>query len=854
MESGDLLAERRQQWSNQGFDADAIAAHLENLGGNISESVIRLENAMVTALSLRQKVANWPTQWPERDELLEILRNPTNLQAGERKWREVIANRRPWVFTAEDSRHSWSREGRSEELNQWLERLEAIDESMTPYSNDVISAIENVSPINYIEEVVSNLEQRQIRRTGILEEMVEHLRQERGWAMTALSGNLQERYREVDRIQEMDTTLGNIEEVVDEVISIYDADVGKNILHKATLAQKMEDSTKLKTIQENAEQIGADYTTRLADISAWLKKLRENGLHINAPEHPQPSDLLNLEKQVEDVEKRVVRLNESWIKLDSLLTLFPESAGDAIALQGQVERVESVEKLLAVLETRRDEREQQSRARLNSWRDSGFEVEPLETLLNNRPRTGWLAIDEHAKKIQVCKQILATIESIDVSFDGAGEVDDWRTRITSIDVDSDDYELIQEGVTKRLRRNRWHREKLDAARITMATLWPAEINPHDLALSEYEKIIISLESGESVVKIARKSTENRVDRLLSATIAELDMWRQEGWDVSALDELVERDHVELWIQLPNLREAISNQNYLIERLLRLPLERDKNLLQDVVENSARPDQLTRLNDSIPELAKHLSALPAKDSRKINLFSPTTPRVFAKLHPLKPVLQPVIESEKPVKRKVTETVETLQTKPAKMVPTPTEIQSSVSLKTDDGDSIITTPDAPTVKWDEDVDSTGSQLDLDDSTWKGLRQKIGIPMNNSPRDVRVQRLARLCGLLQPNNGEHSESELRLISRLDKVADQLQQWTVQRLERRHCSLEGNLADTSQRLAEKLDEIPGPGFNLPRDTDETELPNVGDIEAISEQVGRLEATAKIPFVKMKDVANANA
>jgi hypothetical protein len=310
----------------------------------------------------------------------------------------------------------------------------------------------------------------------------------------------------------------------------------------------------------------------------------------------------------------------------------------------------------------------------------------------------------------------------------------------------------------------------------------------------------------------------------------------------------------LWIQLPNLREAISNQNYLIERLLRLPLERDKNLLQDVVENSARPDQLTRLNDSIPELAKHLSALPAKDSRKINLFTPTVPRVFAKLHPLKPVLQPVIESEKPVKRKVTETVETLQTKPAKMVPIPTEVQSSVSLKTDDGDSIITTPDAPTVKWDEDVDSESSQLDLDDSTWKGLRQKIGIPMDNSPRDVRVQRLARLCGLLQPNNGEHSESELRLISRLDKVADQLQQWTVQRLERRHCSLEGNLADTSQRLAEKLDEIPGPGFNLPRDTDETELPNVGDIEAISEQVRRLEATAKIPLAKMKDVANANA
>lgn len=854
MESGDLLAERRQRWSNQGFDADAITSHLENLGGNISESVIRLENAMATALSLCQKVANWPTQWPEREELLNILRDPTNLQSGERKWREVISKRRPWVFTAEESRHSWSREGRSTELNQWLERLEAIDESMTPYSNDVISAIENVSAINHIEEVVSNLEQRQIRRTAILEEMVEHLRQERGWALTALSGNLQERYSEVDRIQEMDNTLGNIEGVVDEVISIYDVDVATNLLHKAVLAQKMEDSARLKTIQENAEQVATDYTSRLVDISTWLEKLRENGLHINAPEHPQPSDLLILEERVEDVEKKVARLNDSWIKLDSLLTLFPESAGDAIALQGQVEKVESVENLLAVLETRRDEREQQSRARLNSWRKSGFEVEPLETLLNNQPRTGWLSIDEHAKKVQVCKHILATIESIDISFDGADEVDDWRTRITSIDVDSDDYELIQEGVTKRLRRNRWHREKLDIARINMATLWPAKINPHDLELSEYEKIIISLESGESIVKITTKSTENRVDRLLSATIAELDMWRQEGWDVSALDELVERDYVELWVQLPNLREAISNHNHLIKRLLRLPFERDEKLLQDVIENSARPDQLTRLNDSIPELAKHLSALPKKDSRGIALFTPSPPQVFAKLHPLKRILQPIIETEKPTTREVAAPIEPLQTDSTEVTLTSPDIQPNTELKIDDEDSIIPPPKVPTVKWGERVNDIESQLYSDDSTWGKLREKIGVPMNASPRDVRVQRLARLCELLQPENGKQSEIELQLISRLGKVADQLQQWTVQRLERRHCSIEGDLADTSQRLAEKLDEIPGPGFNLPRGIDDAKLPNIGETKAISEQVGRLEATAKLPLARMKDVANANA
>ncbi len=849
-----MLAERRQRWSNQGFDADVITTHLENVGGNISESVIRLENAMITALSLRQKVANWPTQWPEREELLEILRDPTNLEAGERKWRDVISKRRPWVFTAKDSEHSWSREGRSNELNQWLERLEAIDESMTPYSNDVISAIENVSATNHIEEIVSNLEQRQIRRTRILEEMVEHLRQERGWALTALSGNLQERYSEVDRIQEMDTTLGNIEEVVDEVISIFDAGEARNLLDKALLAQKMEDSARLKTIQENAEQTATDYTTRLTDISAWLEKLRARGLHINAPTHPQPSDLLNLEERFDDIEKKVARLNDSWLKLDSLLTLFPERAGEAIALQGQVERVESVENLLSILETKRDEREQQSRARLNSWRESGFEVEPLETLVNNRPRTGWLAIDEHAKKIQVCKQILATVESIDVSFDGADEVDDWRTRITSIDVDSDDYELIQEGVTKRLRRNRWHREKLDTARVVMATLWPAEINPHDLTLSEYEEVIIGLESGESVAKIAFDSTENRVDRLLSATIAELDMWRQEGWDVSALDELIERDHVELWIQLPNLREAISNHDYLIERLLRLPFERDEKLLREVTENSARPDQLTRLNDSIPDLAKHLSALPEKKSRKIILFTPSPPQVFAKLRPIKPVLQPVTKSEKATEIEVVEPSEKLQSDATEVISTPTTVQIDTTLETNDGDSIISSPKIPTMKWGDAKNDVKTQLDSEDSTWGVLRQKIGAPLSTAPRDVRVQRLVRLCELLRPTNNKQSESELQLIYRLDKVAEQLQQWTIQRLERRHCSLEGNLADTSKRLAEKLDEIPGPGFNLPRGIDDVKLPDIGDIDAIAEQVGRLEATAKLPLARMKDVANVNA
>ena len=144
-------------------------------------------------------------------------------------------------------------------------------------------------------------------------------------------------------------------------------------------------------LKARVEKMAADLSKRLDEITNWLSKLEASGLHINAPGLPQPSDLLTLESRVEGIEKMVIRLNDAWIKLDSLLTLFPEYAGDAIALQGQVEMVDKVESLLAILEDKRDEREQQSRARLLSWKESGFEVEPLETILNHSQKTGWLA-------------------------------------------------------------------------------------------------------------------------------------------------------------------------------------------------------------------------------------------------------------------------------------------------------------------------------------------------------------------------------------------------------------------------------------------------------------------------------
>ena len=795
MLDGDFLDDRRLRWRAEGFDVTIIGSYLENAGGNISEAILHIERAMKISTKIRVQIERWPIVWKERNELLESLRDPTKIEYNQRRWREIMRIKRPWVLAADLSKESWSREGRTDELKDLLERLETIDESMTPHANDVINAIEQLANKEQIEEIMLALEHRQFRRTQILEEMVTHLRMVRGWDLTKLEGNLQQRYGEVSRIQEMDKILGEIEECIDEVITTFDKESSRNILEKAKLAQQMEDQNRLNDLLKQSKQMSLDYIERLTSITNWLNDLRNNGIHLSAPIIPQPSDLLDIEKRVEVVNKDVKTLTNIWGMVDDLLNLFPEHAGIASALQGQVERLDQVEELLITLEEKRDEREQQSRSRLTSWKESGFKVKPLESLLDNTPRSGWLAIDEHAKKIQVCKQLLDTINSIDVSFSGIESVNKWRRTLKEIDVDNDDYEMIRDGIAKQLRRNRWHREKLDESRIQLSTIWPSKINPFHLTLGEYEDHIINLQSGQGVSNLDNESRDNR---LMLAGIAELDIWRQEGWDVSLLDALMERDYVELWIQLPAIRKAMSEYDKLKERLERLPLGRDKELLQEVKKKSARPDQLNRLSDSIPEMAKHLSSMPENNEIKPLLFTPTPPQVFAKLHPLKPILIPQIKED-------------------------IEIVNEQKIKT-------------------------FRPKQENTIWHQIRNNIGGELDSSSRDYRVQRLVRLLDIIHPIGDEINENYVVLIRRLEAVANQLLKWTKQRLERRHCSSDGNLLIISKILAEKLDEIPGPGIDLPRKLDEEELPKYDDLIGLEKEIKLLEKATFLPLAGSKE------
>lgn len=830
------LDERLTDWAERGFDSPLLATHLAGESGNLSEAVLRLEKNIKRAEWLVEQVEKFPLAWTERAEILDSLSDPNTIEANERRWRELVRSRRPWHAIAENFGIRWSREGRTQELADWLERLDRVDPSMIPQAGELLSALENAVLREEMEAVVADLEGRQNRRVRVLEEMVSHLRDERGWSLSGLSGNLQERYAEVGRIQDLDSILLGVEEITSSAISMYDREAASALLQRAELARNMEDGGRLAELLEGAEGMASDYETRLQTVTDWLTDLDERQLHLNVSRPPTPGDLLVLESRVDEVADAVARLGAAWLRLDALLDLFPDEAGGAAALQGQVERVDDVEEFVEILQARRDENDSRARGRLRGWAASGFDVEPFEVLLEQRPRVGWLAIEEHAERVGVCKQILSNIDLLDISYAGAEEAAGWSERLRAAGVNYDDVADVQEGLRKRLKRNGFHRLQLDEVRVKFAGSWPARLSPGSLSLSEYEDAIKALQAGERVSgHYGEARSSARDSRLVEATRGEIDLWRTSGWDIRGLDKMFERAPTELWASLPAIRGAMDGFNHLRERLHRLPLRRSSKLLDMISSDLRRPERLLDISDSLPSLAAELAALAeTADERDFPLFEPTLPEPFARLRPVKalPTLiprkvqpikeEPRVEPHAPIKigppAQVTEVV---AVEPISKMP-PAEVEFEV-------------PPKP-----EPV------LESGDVRWDSLVLRIGGRLDAQPRDVRVQRLARLMMLLEPQESEsESESEMKgkLTARLDKIAGELEKWTKLRLVHRNTSTDGSLLRLSARLASILYDIPGPGTELPIQDDEEHLPDGADLKGMEEAVSRLEDSTRVPY-----------
>ena len=127
---------------------------------------------------------------------------------------------------------------------------------------------------------------------------------------------------------------------------------------------------------------------------------------------------------------------------------------------------------------------------------------------------------------------------------------------------------------------------------------------------------------------------------------------------------------------------------------------------------------------------------------------------------------------------------------------------------------------------------------------LRERLGIngkdPLiveSARNRDLRIQRLLRLIPVIE---SKFQPSEwVNLVKELEPLLDNIDQWVRLRSEHRNCwDSEGGLIQRMDRLLDILDDVPGPGIQLPIGFDDGKLPETS--EEVVDEIGNL-ASQKI-------------
>ena len=154
-----------------------------------------------------------------------------------------------------------------------------------------------------------------------------------------------------------------------------------------------------------------------------------------------------------------------------------------------------------------------------------------------------------------------------------------------------------------------------------------------------------------------------------------------------------------------------------------------------------------------------------------------------------------------------------------------------------------------KANEDMDK--KQLpDVENIHWEKdglyLRERLGIDGRDSliveasrSRDLRIQRLLRLIPLIESKFDHYEWTEL--VEGLEPLLDSIDQWIRVRSEHRNCwKSDGGLVQRMDRLLDVLDDVPGPGIQLPIGFDNEKLPEtaediVAEIDILAKQKIRI-------------------
>ena len=826
-EGGGRFKTRVAALRERGFDVESPTGEMA------SEQMLRLEEQADYAAKVRTKVLDLPEHRDaDRQRFLSQLADPMEAAAVEIELSGLLRRHRPWVIIAERSRVKWSDEGRSLELTHILERLDAVDDGIVLGSPRILSMIEDANPTREIEPILVEIERRQERRFEALEGMIDMLSQ-RGWEVSGIkTGTMHEQFSEAERLHSLDGDLTRCQRQIENEIRPFGHNIAERLLGAVSMAQKEASESAMNQVKTEVQGAADDLARRHALVEGRIATWQTEGFEVPAKLPLLAGEMIAWESKLPKIAEQIEATHGIWAQMETHLEQWPEYRKLAERTRGHLNAIQALDVLLQGLTAKTEGAHAACTSRLETWSSYGIEISPWSSLIDSEPRAILEELDAHQPFIDIVIPLIEGLQALDTSVSGESEVENWLKQLRSASAGVEVVEVAQDWLNLAANRATRHRDYLNRARMDLATLWPEEIDSETLNLELYEITVSSLESGHDLpaslnVQTKMVEVDERLNQVMGGLQSELDEWRHLGWSVEGLQELLSQDPVRLGLDLPDIRLAMDTQDARIARLEPLPWALDIELAERVLSDLMRPERLVALDAEYQDLMLALSNAEGESDPDFEFkpFRPHSP--MAPIEEKLPVLVPVVEEivEEVAEEVVDEEVESVVEEVVEVVEEIDEV----------------------VLEDEIV-----EVVIQDEIRQGVRDLFGLGdedpsldvLLTPPLDVRVQRLARIAIILERgNSGPHRA----LQARLPGIAKKLENWTAERLSRRHASSGQGLLKDAKELGERLADIPGPGAAMPLGLDRFKLPNTHDLEGLTTAIKRLEKSVVLPSAMMQ-------
>ena len=460
------------------------------------------------------------------------------------------------MLLAERVRGKWSEEGRTVELSRILERLDAVDDAIVMGSPRILSMIEDVSPMRNIEPILVEIERRNLDRLQALQGMMEML-SERGWDISSLHrGTIYERFEEAERIHSMDDVLSRCQRKIENGIRPFGHNIAERMWGAISSAQKAGSVQELNEIESEIDAVYSDLNRRFEAVESRIASWQSEGFQVDVRLPLLASEMIHWEQKIPTIAENIesaMQFGHGW-KFTWCNGLNFE--GWRRELVGTLMPLESLDVLLQGLVAKTEAVRDASKNRLELWSRHGIDTSTWSSLIESEPRGVLEELDTHQPFIDLVIPLIDQLQSLDTSIDGSSRVAELLVDLRSAGAGLNEVELARDWLQLAQNRRIRHREYLDRARIELATLWPANLDPNSLNLSEYEQTITDLESHGTILSESSPKPiqrDPRLSHLIEGLKGEIDDWRFLGWSVDGLLEMLAQDPVKLGLDLPGIR-------------------------------------------------------------------------------------------------------------------------------------------------------------------------------------------------------------------------------------------------------------------------------------------------------------